>query len=371
MSQALHLMKLQSIMIMCVDKDQLTPAQRRHIRDIANNVAYYSKTLYVEHSASKKQDIFQAPQGNRPAIAFIQSQKDTGKIITDLLSNVAGIISLMERNQMMSPQEVGQFSKRETTAQEVFEVSQTTNSLFSYISEGADEYRGAMKKILHDSLLAIGSEKDFNVYVQEKYQDEVILAAGFRLKTDNHPDGYKPIDADKMDILGNTKSLAMEVFYNSRDGSERTQSTAAAKVLGDLTRYVLSSPEMFQAFIQKFGNEQVTNMISEVFRLSGSGFILKVPSDLESTEEALTQMLDKVAAQLEETTAAGEENSAEVEDLRKNLEALAATQNVIIARPAPSGGPSPAPSADAAEQPRPVEDVPQKLPATVLQESAT
>lgn len=340
MSQALHLMKIQGLLVMGIDTDQLDPDQRKHILEITQSTAYYSKTLVVEHSASEKQDIFGAPQNQRPPITFTQTQAQVGRIINDLLKNVAVIIEMMEKNQMMSPQEIGQFSKRETTAQEVFEVGQTTSALFAFISEGPDEYRAAMKRILHDSLLAIGSEKDFEVFVQERYPDDVIKAAGFRLKSNSETSGYELDDSDKMNLVGSMKSLSMDVIYNSRDGSERTISTAAAKVLSDLTRYVLGSQEIFQVFTETYGLEQFTNMISEVFRLSGSGFVLKVPAGSDNAAAQIGSIVRQLQGELQQQVTTDEDLQAQLTQLQDQLSAIAQQLGVVVTNTAVASGPA-------------------------------
>jgi len=311
-SQAIYLMKVQSILVMALDTDQLSPNQRRSIKAIAQGSKYYSELMLVERSESKRQEIFGQPPQTREPITLTQTQAKLGTVINDLLKNVTNIIGMLDKNQMMSPQELGQFAKHETTAQEVNEVSQTTNALFAFISEGPDEYRNAIKRILYESLLALGSD-EITVYVQERYPDEIIAAAGFEVrKPDGVDEGYKLTDSDSQNLFGATEDLAMEYLFNTRDGSERTVSTQAAKVLGDLTRYVFSSKEILETFINQYGPEQFTNMISEVFRLSGSGFVLKVPATAQSREQQIAALI----AQLQTTVeGASEDNSATLQDL--------------------------------------------------------
>jgi hypothetical protein len=353
-SQALYLMKIQSMLVIGVDTDMLTEPQRNHIKKIMQGAQYYSEALLVEHSASDQRDLFQEEVRNKTPITLTQTQAQISAVINELLNNVNSIINMLEKNQMLSPQELGQFSARETTAQEVFEVSQTTNALHAYVSEGPDEYRAAMKRILHDSVMALASEEDFNVYVQEKYPDKVITSAGFKPRADTEIEGYQKAEDLERNIVGSVNELALDVVYNSRDGSERTVSTQAAKVLGDLTRYVFGTPEIFQIFVQNYGMEQITNMISEVFRLSGSGFILKVPASTQPQERQLASLVEQLSQAQEQSAQNDEAQEQQISQLKAQIDLIAqqlspvepvlpAEEDVIPAPPDQGGGVPPAP----------------------------
>jgi hypothetical protein len=370
-SQATYLMKIQSILVMAVDTDILNNDQIEHIRQIAEGTEYYSKMLMVEHSASDDEETFDKPIDNRQPISLVQTQAQLGDIISSLLSNVGTIIQLLEKAQMMSPQEAGTFAQGErVTAQEVNEVSQTTNSLFAYISEGPDQYRASKKRIIFESLLALGDE-DIKVYVQERYPDEVIESAGFSPRLGSDAEGYALSDREKQAITGQLKSLAFEVMYNSRDGSERAISTESAKVLADLTRYIFSTPDIFQIFVDNFGIEQFAQIISEVFRLSGAGFILKLPPTAESRQaqiaQLLSQMQDALEKSMDEQGKTNEDLAEQITTMQGNIDTLTTQLGIeslppppptpVVVAPAGTGG---APEGEIVTPP------PERTPETVL-----
>jgi hypothetical protein len=344
-SQALYLMKIQSILVMAVDTDTLTDDQRAEIQAIAKGSKYYSEMMLVEHSASDDKDVFGEATESRPPISLVQSQTNIGNVITELLNGVGAIMNMLDRTQMMSPQEAGSFATGErTTAQEVNEVSATTNALFSFASEGPDQFRDAKKRILAESLLALGS-KDVEVHVQERYPDDVIQAAGFKPKFDNEISGYKVKDSDKQTLMGNLISLDIDYIFTSRDGGERAISTQSAKVISDLTRYVFSTPDIFQVFVDQFGIEQIANMISEVFRLSGAGFILKVPATAATQQEQAGALLTQLEQALESQDGINEDIANEINALKSGLQTIATSVGGGTALP-----PAPQPAAIPAGQ---------------------
>ena len=201
------------------------------------------------------------------------------------MRTIGETIRLLERNQMMSPNEMGQFVERETSATEVQQVSSTSGDLHSYKSSGIDEARQAQKIILYESLLACGCKK-VKVSVPERYPNEVIKALGFSIE----PSGlYEQDNATGLNLIGTKDSLTGEYVFNSRDGAERTSNTESAKVLMELMRYILSSEMTFKAFVQAFGMEQVTKSLSEIFRLAGSPMTLKLPVNFD--EDEMTRQL--------------------------------------------------------------------------------
>jgi len=152
----------------------------------------------------------------------------------------------------------------------------------------------------------------------------------------------------------------MDIVYNSRDGSERTISTAAAKVLSDLTRYVLGSQEIFQVFVESYGLEQFTGMISEVFRLSGSGFILKVPAGTDSTQEQMGSIVRQLQGAMEQQETTDEDLQNQIKQIGDQLSAIAEQLNVSVTNTAvastPEGGASDAQGIDEAALPQDVSE---------------
>jgi len=312
MSQALYLMKIQSLLFVSADTDMISTSMRKHIKEFLKGGKYYSEAMYYEHSGSETEELYGKQIQSKPPIQVTQASMSN--IINELLNNVVTITGLLEKNQMMSPQELGQYNQRETSAEEASIVNQSTSSLYGYISQGPDEYRTAMKIILYESLLSMGSDK-IMVSVPERYPDEVIEKAGFS-KIDQK---YGLLDKRVTNIIGDKYNISASYKFTSRDGSEREINTSSAKVLSDLVRYVLQSQETLNWFVQKFGDEQFVMMLSEIFRLSGSGYVLKLPADAEETQITAQNLLSQVKQYVEEHTAEHQEINADLEEMQGGL----------------------------------------------------
>jgi hypothetical protein len=327
-SQMLYLMKLQSFLLLMVDTDMIPETQRTAFKNLVKGNQYFANPALIEWSASEYRETFQKNPDN--PMKFIEPQIQ-GQI-NELMRGVTEILALAEKNQIMSPQELGQFNQRETSATEVAEVTTTTNAMFSFISEGADNFRAALKQMIYEATVAKG-DKSLKVPVVNTYPEKVVEAAGFTIdRTDEVSlvDEEEPVEGavksetsvaneqalqrpNTMTVIGSREALVHNYIFTSRDGSERSVNVEASKTLVQMLQIVGSQP----AIIERIGQDQLLDMIQEIFRLSGSSFILEIPEDpaqggqsagLPSTEEivqAVQQIGQAVGANSTQLQAVG------------------------------------------------------------------
>jgi hypothetical protein len=314
-SQMLYLLQIQNLLILAVDSDVVNSDIRTQLKEVIEGRKWANKAHLIEFS-SKMEEIFdQSIQQKKPIQVF---QASVTNVISDLTSSIASIIRMLERNQMMSPNEMGQFVERETSATEVHVVGSSSNDLHAFKSSGIDEARQAMKVIIYESTIACGSNK-VRLTVPERYPEAVLEAAGFMIAPDEQ--GYLKENAG-LTLVGTKERLIGEFIFSSRDGAERASNTESAKVLMELIRYILGSEPTFKAFVDSFGMEQVTKAISEVFRLAGSPMDLKLPVNFSEAHfraslgdsQELEQMRSQIVAKLDELAQRMDQVEAVAED---------------------------------------------------------
>lgn len=287
-SQMLHLMKLQSILLAGIDKDLIPKEARETLMKQLKGKLYMNQPISFEFSGEKTKQLYASPNisaQKRPLHFF---QADVGNAINELLKGIGTILGYLDRALMMSRTEMGQLAERETSASEVQLVSDSTEALYEYVSMGIDEGRQAKKKILYESLMAYGS-KDLKVTVPERYDSRIVKLAGFEpveptIISDDPDDpiaianrGFV-LQEESLTLTGRIDNLeGMEFVYSARDGSNRVSNIQGAKVIADFINRILSSPEIFQQFTEKYGEDKLGMMITELWRQAGVPFALNMP----------------------------------------------------------------------------------------------
>lgn len=282
-SQVLYLLQIQNLMILALDSDVVSEEIREDFKKLVQGRKLFDQVHLLEFD-SKIEELFEQDLSQKRPIQIFQAE--TKNVINDLMRGIYETIRLLERNQMMSPNEMGQFVERETSATEVQQVSTTSGDLHSFKSSGIDEARQAMKVILYESMLACGSNK-IKISVPERYPDPIIEQLGFAI--DDTGSFY---DAnEQLNLIGTKEALVGELVFSSRDGAERVSNTESAKILMELMRYVMSSEISFKILVNSFGMEQISKALSEIFRLAGSPITLKLPAGFD--EEAMKEQADQ------------------------------------------------------------------------------
>jgi len=281
MSQLVYLMRLESFMILAIDVDSLEDDAREYIKKFVKTGRFHSEALIAEYSSGDEEEL----RGKNPVrdSPFKFQTSDLHAQIAETFRGITNIIGLLEKTQMFSPQELGQFVEREVSASEVVEVANTTTALFNFTSQGPDEFRAAMKRILYESLMASGKNEVY-VPIVDTYPDDVIRAAGFKVTNPEEIENYD-VQSNLLEvqqtITGSKNSLVHDYIFNSRDGAVRTQSVEAAQAIFQFLGTITGN----EAMVKAVGQKQLFEMITEAFRLSGTTITLKLNPESEGDQQ--------------------------------------------------------------------------------------
>ena len=320
-SQLYYLIRLEQLLLLAIDTDLIpNPDMRAQLKDYLRGKRSTPEAFYMEWSGKKIREI-QKSQGTAP-FEFIKSTVQPQ--IDATLKGIGTTMDLLEKILMMSPQELGQFVTEETNATEVTSVNKTTNALHSFISEGPDEGRAALKRMLYESLMACG-EEDVPTAVLAQFPREAIKKAGFEFiaegQEEGDGEGITEREPEAFIVKGTKKHMAHDFIFNSRDGSERTVSVEASKTLYQFVTQILAN----EMLLNLFGWKQVADMISEVFRLSGSPFAIKLPPNLPEGGPAAsgnTEVMQKLEQFQQQFSQTIENISTRLESIDENQEAF-------------------------------------------------
>lgn len=267
MTTMLHHMKVGMMKIIAIDQDALDPEMRDYIEEQLREDTFYGKPKAFMYSGTKAADL------GINATDFVNVVDIQGELaggIQQSISAVLQLLNLVERLLILSPQELGQPSPREISATEVTEISNTTNALYSFISDGIDDMRAGVKKMCYEHLIGCSTE-EFNVPVKGRYTVRAVQDAGF----DVEDTGDIAEAPRRRNVVGMPTSLVHEHVFTSRDGAERSRDVQSAQVLGQLLQNLMQTPELVQAI----GQDKIFEMLNEIFRMSGAGFDLLLDTD--------------------------------------------------------------------------------------------
>jgi len=267
-SQLLMTLKADNFKVMVVDVDYLSEEQLKSFRKQATGTNYYSKTHVIEVSRKRLQEM-----GLDAAEVVKLVETRPGEATNLIFKSILQLLSMVERLMILSPNEQGQPSPREISATETVEISNSTTSVYNFISDSIDEFRSAKKRIVYESFMCCGS-KDVRVPVLNRYTSKAIKAAGF-IVSDGELDVVQDYDArsPKRHTLSGWKgNLLHDYIFTSRDGAERTINSQAATTLVQLVSSLLVQPNIMEAL----GKEKFYEIINEIFRLSGTGVDLNL-----------------------------------------------------------------------------------------------
>jgi len=322
LSQLVHLMRLESILIMAVDTDMIDESRRAQLKEFFLTGRHHHEALIAEYSKKDQEELLGDSLKNSNPVTFQISNLQAQ--IADTFNGITQLMSLLERNQLLSPQELGQFSQRQTSASEVVEVSNTTNSLYGFISQGPDEYRAAMKKLIYDAFMAKGKDDVF-IPIVNTYSDKAVEQAGFKV-VDNPTelDNDSNIQEDKL-ITGSKHVLLHDYLFNTRDGSERTVNAQASTAIFQFLSSIMANEVIMRAV----GQEQLFEMIQESFRLLGTTISLKLDPNSEGgitqTDQAiqqLSQQIQQIAQQVQSDEDALRQVAQQVEIISQEHQAM-------------------------------------------------
>jgi hypothetical protein len=278
LTSMLHHMKSSMMTILAIDSDALDDDIKDYIKDSLAEDTFYSKPKALFYEGSKMADL---GLNAKDFISVVNVQQELSGGINQSIQSVLQLLNLVERLLILSPQELGQAAPREISATEVNEMANSVNSIYSFISEGIDDMRAAVKKMLYEHLV-VCSTTEFNVPVKKRYVASAVQSAGFEVE-----DVGETIDQLSMqrrrNVIGTPSNLLHEYCFTSRDGAERPRDVQSATNLAQLLQQILQLPEMLEVL----GKERIFEMLNEIFRMSGAGYdlLLDPDEDREGLEE--------------------------------------------------------------------------------------
>lgn len=305
-TQLMLVCQMELFKIVGINSDLVTAEQIAAIRKIFKGHTWLEEPTIIEYSLAKMKEL-----GINVEKLIEFHEAHMGATIESIFKAMIQLVQLVERLEALSPNEQGQPAPREISATEVNEISNTTSSVYSFISEGIDEFRAAKKRICYESLIAC-SKGDIVCPVKDRYTAKTIKAAGFDTKKDEDEDYNSPVPGKprRVTVIGSKRNLIHDYIFTTRDGSERPVNTQSANTLVQLIGQVLAVPAVAQAM----GKEKLYELFNEVFRLSGAGvdlnLTLKEGEDdslgqddmtmLKQQFQQLVQHLQQMAGQLQQ-----------------------------------------------------------------------
>lgn len=242
---------------------------REAMQEFANIMSghnYYARPQIIKASLGKLKELGIDVNSDN-VFKMVRSAPNTA--ITNIFNSIAQLIGMAERMMVMSPQEQGQPAPREISATEVNSIQGSTESMYSFISDAIDEAREAKKRIIYESIVAMG-ESEIALPVSSRYPRSVIEKAGFTVVEE---DGGEGIPANDITVRGSKRSLVHEYIFTSRDGGERSSNSQAAQVLVQLMQAMGSlHPAAQTAILSAMGKTKVFEWVNSVFMMADSGF---------------------------------------------------------------------------------------------------
>lgn len=313
-SHMLGQLRLGLLQLWLIDKDSLEPDIRTYFEDGMKRKDFWVDPQALFYSSSKLKELGIMD----PSQAFRVVQANLSNTIENCFNGITRLLNLCDRLMILSPNELGQPAPREISATEVQEISNTTTSIQTFVSDGIDEQRAAMKKLLYQALIC-RSKSVLRVPALNRYSLETLTKAGFSpADTANIDDGkIIPINTT---IVGDVGTLIYEYVFDSRDGAERTPNAAVSQTITQLVQFLTSNEVVARAM----GKRRLFELVNEAVRLSGSGVDFKLTMDEGEDGEI-------GAAELEQV----------VEQLAMTMQGMDARLSALDGGGAPAGGPPP------------------------------
>lgn len=313
----LHMMEAEMMKIFLINSDVITDKPTRdllHAKLKGNDL--YKTPLVIEHSSSKQDEFGYKTE----AVKLIETR--LSQSINTTVSAMFSLLQMADKLFAMSPAEMGQPAPREISATEVNQMAGTTSTVYSFISDGIDDFREAKKLIIYESLVA-KAEGDIVAPVIGRYPKQVIERAGFTPVPDEEEDYYDP-NRRRQTVKGKPRSLVHAVIFSSRDGAERSSNTQAATVLVQMLANTINIPGILQAM----GKEKLYSIINEIFRLSQTSVDLNLdmkpgesddfgPSEVEQIKGLVTELAKAVEQEQQTTGNAISQLARKLESLQK------------------------------------------------------
>ncbi len=327
-SHMLANLRTSMIQLWLLDTDSLEKETRDYIEKGRKFKDFFVEPHLLQYSSQKLKELGVTD----PSQAFKIIQADVKATIETSFDAIMRLLNLVDRLMILSPNELGQPAPREISAREVQEISNTTTSIHTFISDGIDEQRAAMKKIFYESLVTYGTNR-IRVPAMGRYSVATMETAGFtpedaRSVTEVR-DGTQVVRMESP-IIGDVSSLVFEYVFDSRDGAERTPNSSVSQTITQLIQFLTSN----EAVAAAMGKRRLFELVNEAVRLSGAGVDFQLSLEEGEQDEVGTNQVVEAVKEL-----AARLSALEAAQMQAGQGAPPAPE---IAPPAPSA-PSPLP----------------------------
>jgi len=303
------------IKIFTINRDALTEEQIKAIRAKFGGQDWSGKPIIVEFSMEEAVQLGQEFKG---VIDVVETHIGQSTFET-IFRAMAQLVQLVEKLTAMSPAEQGQPAPREISATEVNEISATTSSVYTFISDSIDFFHSAKKRIAYESLVACG-KGELRVPVVNRYSTKTVTAAGFEVVDEENED-YSDKEHRRRTVTGTVNQIVHDYIFTTRDGAERPVNTQAANTLVQMLAQVVNVPTVLQAM----GKEKLYNIVNEIFRMSGAGLDLNLELREGEDDTLGVDQVEQMAQTLEQMQKILQDLANQV---KTNSEGLAEQQQV-------------------------------------------
>lgn len=258
-----------------IDKDSLDAAIVKDLEENATNQNYWLDPKVLIYSGTKLKEL--GIQDPRQAFSVVRVE--ITNVVGSALSAISQLLNLADRLMILSPNELGQPNPREVAAREVQEISTSVQAIYSFINQGPREQIAAVKELLFDSLVTMGSPI-VRVPVMRKYTLKTIKDAGYKVIDTEvaGDDEYVPVEAP---IEGPLSELVYDYYFDSREGSERAVNTQGAQVLMQMLQVITQTPGV----VQKLGLDRLLDIVNAIIRMCGAPIDLQIESNDGESDE--------------------------------------------------------------------------------------
>lgn len=281
-SQMLMTLRNGIMQIWAIDKDAFDPEMQEYIRKELKAGSIYTEPKAFFYSGAHLRNNGLPTPGDQRAINIIQANLQAS--LEQIYNAIVRTLNIADRIMILSPNELGQPNPREVAAREVTEISTSTAAIHSFVSDGIDEQRAAVKRMIFEAYVCCSTEP-LRVPVIGRYLLKTVRKAGFHVDTgDEAVEDENAVLPIKSYVVGRASDVMYDYYFDSRDGAERSVNSDGAKILGTLLGQMLQS----EAMVQMVGKRRIFEIWNEIFRLSGAAYDLKLEIDDGENEAAPT-----------------------------------------------------------------------------------
>lgn len=210
--------------------------------------------------------------------------------INDLLTLVKGILDMLDRQLVMSAQEIASSASHEQTAQEVLQTAQSTSTRLTYTGSYIDDAIYYLQVALYDGFMAHGDDEVFaQVALQEEADKEVLSELGFEIESMN--------DSERTaGVRGSKKSLDITQFTVRRDAADRIKNVQVAAQMVQLFSAFQANP----MFINSIGAGQLVKIFNDMADVLGFQRDWRLTAINDPIKEARDEHLEDRSMQKED-----------------------------------------------------------------------